>query len=230
VQSFSRAANGVTHPLNSVPDIARARRGRGSKGSAKALNEDQLWHVLEHIEVASHSPVADRLKVLSQFHAGLRVAEVANLTIDDLLDASGNIAAELTVRAAHAKNNRQRKVPMSDELRHAVSVFLKTYPGQNHVAITQRFTQIRVQSVNALTQYLRRLYLAAGFQGCSSHTGRRTFATHLARDCGLAGRSLRDVQHLLGHARLDTTERYIDVSENLVPLIDLIGRKFGRRA
>ena len=55
-----------------------------------------------------------------------------------------------------------------------------------------------------------RWYRRVGFQGCSSHSGRRTFITNAARKISTVGGSLRDVQALAGHANLGTTQRYID--------------------
>lgn len=55
--------------------------------------------------------------------------------------------------------------------------------------------------------HVTRLYRDAGLQGCSSHGGRRTFATRLVAQ----GQSIETVQRLLGHADIDHTDDYLDV-------------------
>jgi site-specific recombinase XerD len=60
---------------------------------------------------------------------------------------------------------------------------------------------------DSLQAHVSRLYRDAGLQGCSSHSGRRTFATRLVAQ----GQPLETVQRLLGHAALDHTDDYIDV-------------------
>jgi integrase/recombinase XerD len=63
---------------------------------------------------------------------------------------------------------------------------------------------------NSLVNWFVTLFSEIGFDGCSSHSGRRTFITQTARLLHEAGGSLRDVQLLAGHRSLMTTERYID--------------------
>ena len=63
-----------------------------------------------------------------------------------------------------------------------------------------------------------------GFEGCSSHSGRRTFITNAARRISTVGGSLRDVQVLAGHSALSTTQRYIEINaEAKRKTVELVG-------
>jgi integrase/recombinase XerD len=62
----------------------------------------------------------------------------------------------------------------------------------------------------SIVVWFSRAYQTLGFEGCSSHSGRRTFITRAARVVHKAGGSLRDVQLLAGHRSIQTTQRYID--------------------
>jgi integrase len=58
--------------------------------------------------------------------------------------------------------------------------------------------------------WFHRLYTSLKMDGCSSHSGRRTFITRAARKVSQVGGSLRDVQELAGHTSLAMTQRYIE--------------------
>jgi integrase len=60
-------------------------------------------------------------------------------------------------------------------------------------------------------QYVfRSWFTTLGFNGASSHSGRRTFITRAARKVSKVGGSIRDVQLLAGHSSIGTTQAYID--------------------
>jgi integrase/recombinase XerD len=61
---------------------------------------------------------------------------------------------------------------------------------------------------------IARWYEQIGFDGCSSHSGRRTSITNAARKISLVDGSLRDVQILAGHRSLPVTQRYIDADQD----------------
>jgi integrase/recombinase XerD len=67
-------------------------------------------------------------------------------------------------------------------------------------------------NTNALTQLVKRLYERVGIVGATSHSMRRTFITKLAT----SGVSVRVIAEAVGHASISTTQRYIDVNDELI--------------
>jgi integrase/recombinase XerD len=188
-------------------------------GRARTLNLDQLERVLAYIDKHSSCPESDRLKMELSFHAGLRACEIAGLRLRDVTDAEGAISNEIHVREEISKGRRERSVPMHPRIKAALEAFRQRYPYLDSFAVSHRGRAPRIQSTNALTVWFHSIFKQAGFEGCSSHSGRRTFITQLARRSNHFNGSLRDVQIAAGHARLDTTAAYIDPGETLAEMI-----------
>lgn len=174
---------------------------------AKTLDNDQFEKLMAYVDANSSSPERDRLFVLLSYKAGLRAAEIAKIDIKAMTDPEGRVAKLITIFANVGKKGREREIPMHPDIRTALKNFRKRYPDTPFIAVST--VDGKRMSVNAVTLYMWRLYKLAGFEGCSSHSGRRTFITKLAQRANKFHSSLRDVQLLAGHARLDTTERYI---------------------
>ena len=67
-------------------------------------------------------------------------------------------------------------------------------------------------TTQSVTNWFFALYKKLGFEGCSSHSGRRTAITKWARKISSVGGSMRDVQSLARHSSLQMTQLYIQVS------------------
>jgi integrase/recombinase XerC len=94
-----------------------------------------------------------------------------------------------------------RLVPLCAELRAA----LQALKGDDTPAADARIIHSERDlglSAGAITVWFYRLYNRLGLKGASSHSGRRTFVTELAKTIVAHGGSLRDVQQLAGHASL----------------------------
>ena len=63
---------------------------------------------------------------------------------------------------------------------------------------------------NSIVNWFVALFHELGYEGCSSHSGRRSFITMATRNVRRSRCSLRDVQLLAGRRSIETTERYID--------------------
>ncbi len=186
---------------------------------AKTLSEADIELALGSVE---HSIIreSDRLKILLSCYAGLRAGEISRITVDAMLDANGNIADEITIYAYVAKLGHGRVIPMHPLIREAVAEFRQRFPGHSRVAVAQRVKEV---SSNNVVVWFHALYERIGLEGCSSHSGRRTFITNLARSANLHGGSLKDVQKLAGHSCLNTTECYIESSNAMHDMIKALG-------
>ena len=157
-------------------------------------------------------PERDRVMVLLAVRAGLRAREVAYLTWGMVLDPSGNVAAVIEVRDGIAKRGAGRRVPMHPQLRQALIALRRLLPAEqaNSDAVIVRSLRGDALRPNSVVNWFIARCREAGLQGCSSHSGRRTFITKAARAAHRAGASLRDVQLLAGHRSIETTQAYID--------------------
>lgn len=175
---------------------------------AKVLAAAELRRLLAHVAHTSQ-PNRNRVIVLLSFHAGLRACEIAGLAWPAVLRPDGTMSAVVRVEGHTAKNGRPRSVPMHAELRAALRVLHgeQGQPLTGAVVLSQRGGHMTARSI---VNWFAGIYAETGLQGCSSHSGRRTFITNAAKLVSKAGGSLRDVQELAGHSALTTTERYIE--------------------
>ena len=124
-----------------------------------------------------------------------------------VVDARGKVADILTVRDAIAKKRSGRRVPMHPDLRRALQALLLVSELSGPVIRSAKGGHLRPTSV---VNWFAAMFAELRYEGCSSHSGRRTFITGAARNIHKTGCSLRDVQILAGHSSIQTTERYID--------------------
>jgi integrase/recombinase XerD len=173
---------------------------------AKTLSTDHIDDLLFFAERTRH-PLRNRLIVLLSVKAGLRAAEIAKLSWDMVLDPSRAIGRTLALRDQIAKKRGGRNIPIHTDLRQALAEARQLWNGQGPIIRSERGGAMTPMSI---VVWFNRVYRELGFEGCSSHSGRRTFITRAARVVHKAGGSLRDVQLLAGHRSIQTTQRYID--------------------
>ena len=173
---------------------------------AKILSTDHIDDLLFFAD-NTRFPLRNRVIVRLSIKAGLRAGEIAKLTWEMVLGASGEIGVVLELRNQAAKMGSGRLIPLHPELQQALSALRQSSPGAGPVVCSERGGPMKPLSI---VIWFERAYQALGFDGCSSHSGRRTFITRAARLVHKTGGSLRDVQLLAGHRSIQTTQRYID--------------------
>ncbi len=162
----------------------------------------------------------DRAILELLYGTGVRVSELTKLNMRDI-DFRNK-----TVRVT-GKRRKERIVPFGDPALHAVMryltevrpAFLKNAPlaerDSEAVFLNYQGTRITTRSVGRMVD--KYIDICAGIHDISPHSLRHSFATHLLD----SGADLRDIQELLGHARLSTTQIYTHVSmEKLIEVYD----------
>jgi integrase len=174
---------------------------------AKVLSPDNIEDLLVFARQTRH-PIRNQVLVLLSVKAGLRAGEIANLTWPMLVEPTGEIGWSLELQDRIAKKGSGRVIPIHSELHGAlVKLARLTVALDGPVIRPERSGPMAPVSIVC---WFAKAYRTIGLEGCSSHSGRRTFITRAARLVHKTGGSLRDVQLLAGHRSIQTTQRYID--------------------
>ena len=179
--------------------------------AAKSLTPAEIERVLTYI---AHNNNAQRNRVmfLLTAMAGLRVSEVAGLTIADVRDEDGTVRSEVYFAAERVKHNHARTVYINSRLQQELADYIatRTWRDATQPLFPTHRGERRTFSANTLTQYFFWMYAGAGIKGASSHSGRKTFLTSLASQ----GVSVFVLAALAGHKSIATTQRYVTVNDD----------------
>ncbi|MDO5048310.1 MAG: site-specific tyrosine recombinase XerD [Actinomycetaceae bacterium] len=176
----------------------------------KALTISEVGALLD-AAATTPGPVGLRDRALLEllYGTGARVSELMALSADDL-ELSGNFPH---VRLL-GKGRKERLVPLGGYAIEAVDDYVRNGrpelaakgAGDHHLFLNKRGRALSRQSA---WEVIKTAAQRAGIEAdVSPHTLRHSFATHLLE----GGASIRDVQELLGHASVVTTQIYTKVS------------------
>lgn len=183
---------------------------------ARILNDEELEQLLEFVKTTKN-PIRNRTIFLLTFFAGMTIGEIASLKINDVVNNSGTILAETVVK----DSNSTRTVLFSEKMQKELLLYL------NSIKITDNTMPLFGTQRNdgftasSMAQIVNGIYKHAGFVGCTSHSGRRSFLTKLSEQ----GVSTEVMMKLAGHKNRSTTLQYAvkskseDVLRNAVELL-----------
>lgn len=173
----------------------------------KAPTEEQAKATLDAISERNADAwiaARDYAIALLLYGCGLRISEALNLTVNDIAHDTG------TLRIL-GKGNKERQVPLLSLVRKALDDYLAQSPhhwrkdGSYPLFVGLRGKKLQPAIFTRCLQQLRR---EMGLpDNLTPHALRHGFATHLLA----RGAELRDIQELLGHVSLSTTQRYTHV-------------------
>lgn len=169
---------------------------------AKIVSPTQERAMLGYVATTRY-PARDRVMFLLSMKAGLRAKEIASLTWAMVTDAQGQVGDTLHLPNRASKGTTGgRTMPLHPDLQAARGAMATP---ERAVLFSERGGGLSPATVRL---WFHRRYTALQMDGCSSHSGRRTFITRAARKVSQVGGSLRDVQELAGHTILAMTQRY----------------------
>lgn len=188
----------LTDEIQTSPaeDISTPKCGRTLPD---VLTTEEIDRLITSIEVDTTKGLRDRAMIEVLYSCGLRVTELITLRVSDLFFGEGYIRVI-------GKGDKQRLVPISDLARERISLYLEgrkaAKSNEEVLFLNNRGRQLTRVMIFTI---LRQAALRAGIdKKISPHTLRHSFATHLLE----GGAGIRQVQELLGHESILTTEIY----------------------
>jgi integrase/recombinase XerD len=193
---------------------------------SKILSDKQIKMMMNHLSLTRMN-IRNQVIFLLSCKGGLRSKEISQVEWNMIVDPEGNMGNSINLLDRVSKGNSGRVIPLNNHLKEKLLELFEIEKNNkdfdiytSKVVRTERSNKTSPQSIVNLFQ---RWYRDMGFIGCSSHSGRRTFITNLSKKISLVGGTLRDVQSLVGHKNLQTTQRYIEVDTDCQrKLVDLV--------
>ena len=187
---------------------------------AKILSAKQIKTALAFLSNTRH-PCRNKVMFLLSCKAGLRSVEISKVTWSMVTDSNGELARVIHLQNIATKGKKGgRTIPMANMLHDALAELDRPDNLNSPIIRSERGNPM---AASTITSWFARLYGDLNLTGCSSHSGRRTCGTMWARKVTEAGGSLKDVQELMGHSSIQTTQRYIDSNEDAKrKLVELI--------
>jgi integrase/recombinase XerD len=180
---------------------------------APVLTERDAKRLLLHCKQTAF-PDRNRCVFMLGYLAGMRIGEIAALKVGDVLTVEGEVRASIQLSAEQTKGSEARTVLLNVQLQEELGGYLdklreKAKPPSSPLITSKTGKRF---SANGLCQLMLRLYDDAGLDRATSHSTRRTFITTLAHK----GVNVRVLAALAGHKSIATTQRYIDLNDNVL--------------
>lgn len=196
------------------PRVLQVALPKVAHGVPKPLTRPKAAAVVD-ARAAAHDWIAarDRAVLLLLYGSGLRISEALAITARD-----APLPGRDTLRVA-GKGGKERLVPVLPITQAAVAAYAARCPyalaPDAPLFRGAKGGPLRARSLQLLLERLRASLALPGT--ATPHALRHSFATHLLS----AGADLRQIQELLGHASLSTTQVYTEVDrERLLAVYD----------
>ena len=167
---------------------------------SKILTDKQIKMMMNHLSLTRMN-IRNQVIFLLSCKGGLRSKEISMVEWNMIIDPEGNMGNSINL-LDRVRTDKVTTLFQIEKIKKDFDIYT------SKVVRTERSIKTSPQSIVNLFQ---RWYRDMNFIGCSSHSGRRTFITNLSKKLSIVGGTLRDVQGLVGHKNLQTTQRYIEI-------------------
>lgn len=176
--------------------------------SIDTLYPEELDALLKAPHRKTINDLRDQAILQTLFATGLRISEAIRLNRDDIRSSSNEIAVR-------GKGNKIRVVFLSPGAQAAINAYLPHRHDVDPALFIRHKKQAKQQddlrlTVRSVQRLIKKHAAAAGItKDITPHTLRHSFATDLLRN----GADVREVQQLLGHASITTTQIYTHLTD-----------------
>jgi integrase/recombinase XerD len=166
----------------------------------EVLTIEEVEQIIDSIPLDTTKGKRDRAMLELLYSCGLRVSELITLRLSDLFFGEGYIRVM-------GKGGKQRLVPIGNVARERIMIYMderkvKDSKNKDILFLNNRGDKLtRIMVFTIIRQAVERVGIQ---KSVSPHTFRHSFATHLLA----GGASIRQVQEMLGHESIETTEIY----------------------
>lgn len=174
------------------------------------LSVEEIDALLDTFDITTAKGCRDSAIIEVLYSCGLRVSELTSLRLEDLFFGEGYIRVV-------GKGDKQRIVPVSSAARDKMQLYME-FRHPKHRSETTLFLNNRgtpLTRVMVFTIIRQAAKLAGIDKQISPHTLRHSFATHLLE----GGANIRQVQELLGHENIETTEIYTHLNRQHLSMV-----------
>ena len=193
---------------------------------SKVLTKAQIDMVSTYL-LSKRNGLRNQTIFLLSVKSGLRAKEISQLSWKEVSNSNGEVDTHINLMDKSSKGKSGRIIPLHKDIRKNLNQLLVEHQKLSSFSFDKSFV-IRTERVpfttsQTIVNMFQIWYRKMGLIGCSSHSGRRTFITETSKKISLVGGSLRDVQMMVGHSSLQTTQRYIESdSESQRKVVNLL--------
>ncbi len=189
-----------------LPDISRKLKlPKAHYREERILDDEEIDHLISCLSSPTHTGLRNKCFIFLMLDCGLRRGEIPKINI-------GHLDIKSRTMIINGKGGKQRVVPMGETSAALLNDYIEKYrkgSGLNDPLFLDDYGGRCTD--NLVKQVFRRIKEKTGINRLHPHLLRHTFATYYIADGG----DLETLRIILGHANIQTTQRYLHMAANL---------------